>query len=286
MNDVEVWHGDCRELMARIPDGSIDAIICDPPYPCISREYGRMTEVDWHAMMRVVVAESRRVLRPTGSAVFVLQPNSERVGRMRAWLWEFMAWTAREWNQVRDMWWWNTAALPMGGCERKYGLCRPSLRACVWLGESDCHRDQEAVLWTESAVNKAQRLSDRFDNSIKRFPSTQLRRKQITGLAEIRGGTTPFNVLPIGNARGPDSAGAHGHGAGTPIQLADWWVRYITRDDDTVLDPFAGSGTIPLAAFRRHRRTIAIEKEAKYVDIIRRRLDAAREKTALFDPIA
>jgi site-specific DNA-methyltransferase (adenine-specific) len=32
MNDVEVWQGDCRELMARIPEGGVDAIVTDPPY--------------------------------------------------------------------------------------------------------------------------------------------------------------------------------------------------------------------------------------------------------------
>ena len=78
-----------------------------------------------------VVEQSRRVLKPSGSAVFILQPNSERVGRMRPWLWEFLAWTARRWNQVQDAWWWNTAALPLGG---EIGLMRPSLKTCVWLG--------------------------------------------------------------------------------------------------------------------------------------------------------
>ena len=51
----------------------------------------RMTEAAWHEMMRGVVAECRRVLKPSGSAVFVLQPNSERVGRDRYGL-EFMVW--------------------------------------------------------------------------------------------------------------------------------------------------------------------------------------------------
>lgn len=32
MEDVELWQGDCLELMDRIPDGSVDCIICDLPY--------------------------------------------------------------------------------------------------------------------------------------------------------------------------------------------------------------------------------------------------------------
>lgn len=37
MNDIELWHGDCLELMKDIPDGSIDMILCDLPYGVTSR---------------------------------------------------------------------------------------------------------------------------------------------------------------------------------------------------------------------------------------------------------
>ena len=128
MSRWTMHHGDCLEWMRTLPDKSVDAIVSDPSYPEISRDYGRLSEPEWHVLMRGVVEQSRRVLKPSGSAVFILQPNSERVGRMRPWLWEFLAWTAREWNQVQDAWWWNTAALPLGG---EIGLMRPSLKACV-----------------------------------------------------------------------------------------------------------------------------------------------------------
>ena len=31
-DDIELLHGDCTQLLSKIPDGSIDAIITDPPY--------------------------------------------------------------------------------------------------------------------------------------------------------------------------------------------------------------------------------------------------------------
>ena len=37
-----------------------------------------MTEEEWHDLMRVVVAEGRRVLKPTGSMVVVFSPTSRR----------------------------------------------------------------------------------------------------------------------------------------------------------------------------------------------------------------
>ena len=34
MNSIELWHGDCLELMTNIPDGSVDLVLTDPPYLC------------------------------------------------------------------------------------------------------------------------------------------------------------------------------------------------------------------------------------------------------------
>lgn len=36
VNDIELWHGDCLELMKDIPDKSIDLIVTDPPYKTIT----------------------------------------------------------------------------------------------------------------------------------------------------------------------------------------------------------------------------------------------------------
>jgi hypothetical protein len=103
-NPVTLVEGEALDLLRALPSASIDSVVTDPPYPCIDREYGRWTEAEWFALMDPVVEECRRVLKPTGSAVFVLQPNSERVGRMRTWLWEFMAKWGREWGMVQDAW--------------------------------------------------------------------------------------------------------------------------------------------------------------------------------------
>jgi len=122
-----VVEGDSRTELAKIETSSIDAVITDPPYAEIDRPYGRLTESDWHSLMDEVIREVRRVLRPTGSAVFVLQPNSEHVGSMRPWLWEFIAKYSREWNLIQDVYWWNFATPPTVHCQAKNGLMRPSV---------------------------------------------------------------------------------------------------------------------------------------------------------------
>lgn len=268
-----VYQGDCREVMATLDSASVDAVVCDPPYAEIDRPYGRLTEPDWHELMDNVIEQVRRVLKPCGSAVFILQPNSERVGRMRPWVFEFMAKWARQWNMVQDAWWWNHCTPPTIHCHRNRGLMRPSLKACVWLGESNCYRNQDAVLWTESMGNAAKRNGDR---ALRKMPSGMtMRDDRCCRVALDRGGVTPFNVLPMKGA-GIEKGS---HGAATPIALADWWTRYICVDGGTILDPFCGSGTMGVAATIQHKDFIGIDKESQYVDSARARIAAAVPKT-------
>lgn len=271
--DYWLMEGDCVERMNEIPDGSVDAIICDPPYPEIDRDYGRMSEADWHEMMRKVVIESRRILTPEGSAVFILQPNYETPGRMRLWLWEFLVWAGREWGLVQDVYWWNLAAMPTQGCQRTIGLMRSSVKMCLWFGSPDCYRDQSSVLWSESASNMAARASGRIKNEIVKIRSNSKKsdnRNTLMNTCVDRGGSTPFNLLPIrgGGHRNP----CQGHGAATSNDVADWWIRYISKPGEVVCDPFMGSGTIPIAALMRKRRAIGIEKMPKYFALSERRI--------------
>ena len=97
------------------------------------------------------------------------------------------------------------------------------------------------------------------------------------------GGVTPFNVLPMGGCnRWADGGGSHGHGASTPLPLMRWWTRYICPPGGVVLDPFAGSGTMGIAALREGRSAVLIERKPEYLDIIRRRLDGERAQSPLF----
>ena len=77
-----IHHGDCLDVIGTLPSASFDAIITDPPYPGIKREYGYWEPDEWLGMMRTLVPELRRVLKTSGSCVMVLQPNSERVGQI------------------------------------------------------------------------------------------------------------------------------------------------------------------------------------------------------------
>jgi len=200
------------------------------------------------------------------------------VGKMRGWLWEFMAWVCREWNMVQDVWWWNIAVMPSGGAT-KHGLTRQGLKACVWCGESSCYRDQEKVLWTESERNALRRKHERFDGR-KTYPSGHSVSVSIFNAAIQRGGVTPFNILPIPNTNSANSSGTNIHGANTPLKLIDWWMRYIVPPGSVVVDPFVGSGTMPVAAIKNRCHFFGCDTVQEYVDIANKRIEKARLEMA------
>jgi DNA modification methylase len=268
--------GDCLDILPTIPDQSVDAVITDPPYPHIKRDYGYWTTAQWWEMIvEGVISEVRRILKPTGSAVFILQPNSEKVGKMRGWLWEFMAWVCREWNMVQDAWWWNTSALTTGlSTPRERGLMRASLKACVWCGGSDCYRDQEKALWLESHGNAYRRsIAKRFDRD--ETPSGQGSSNVARFATLQRGGVTPFNVFPIPRGGG-DSQETNGHGGSTPPKLLDWWTRYIVPPGGLIVDPFIGSGTMAIAAIKNRCRFFGCDTVPEYIDIAKERIAKAQ----------
>lgn len=219
-------------------------------------------------MMHTVISECRRVLTPTGSAVIILQPNYDNVGRMRLWPWEFVIWAAKEWNLIQDVYWFAPDALPSSGTDRKTRLLKASVKWCVWLGSSGCYRNQDGVLRTPSdPVTTRQRPDD-----AKSGPSGRSRRcGRMNATAIERGGTVPPNCLIV--PKGGGSPGSEDHPAVTPQALCDWWMRYLLPAGGVALDCFAGSGTSLIAALDHGAsRVIGIEKEKRYVEIARRRV--------------
>ena len=78
---VTLIHGDCRSKLKNIASKSVDVVLCDPIYPGIGREYGRVSEDEWLALMRETVKQCRRILKAKGSAVFIIQPNFDTLAR-------------------------------------------------------------------------------------------------------------------------------------------------------------------------------------------------------------
>lgn len=65
----------------------------------------------------------------------------------------------------------------------------------------------------------------------------------------------------------------HVHPTEKPVTLLEYFVRMSTNEGDLVVDPFSGSGSTSVAAKNLGRSSIGIEKDDRYIDVSRRRLD-------------
>src|SRR4029453_16894900 len=72
--------------------------------------------------------------------------------------------------------------------------------------------------------------------------------------------------------RGPPPARRAGHPAPFPVELARRAIRLSTWPGETVLDPFAGSGSTLLAARQLGRHAVGIERSERYCELAVRRL--------------
>jgi site-specific DNA-methyltransferase (cytosine-N4-specific) len=85
-------------------------------------------------------------------------------------------------------------------------------------------------------------------------------------------GAIPSNVISLANTQASSPylnycrlKALSPHPARMPISLADFFIRFLTRPGDLVLDPFAGSNTTGVAAEALGRKWISIESESAYV---------------------
>ena len=72
------------------------------------------------------------------------------------------------------------------------------------------------------------------------------------------------------------------HPTQKPIKLMSWCISHIPEPNQTILDPFMGSGTTGVAAVQMGRRFIGIEREPKYFEIACRRIEDAQRQGDFF----
>ena len=86
----------------------------------------------------------------------------------------------------------------------------------------------------------------------------------------------PTNVLHLAT-----ECNNKNHSAAFPEELPEWFIRLFTKEDDWILDPFAGSGTTLFVAKRMFRNSIGIEIIREYYDMIQNQIE--KQPLALFE---
>ncbi len=259
IGDAVLYLGDCRDVLPSL--AGVDAVVTSPPYDA-TRAYGGQELYDW----RPVIAEIAVILPPGGVCV------------------------------------WNVADQVIDGSESGSSF-RQALHAmdCGLRLHDTMIACREGVSFPDSNryhpafeyVFVFSRGAPKCFNGIRDWRNKHAGSPMHGTDRQPDGTTTPINgmgrpVLSEGLRRNwwivynPYTGVTAGHPAPMALSLASDHVTTWTRDGDTVLDPFAGSGTTGVACARLGRRFVGIEIHEPYFDLMCRRIEQAQRQRDLF----
>lgn len=89
----------------------------------------------------------------------------------------------------------------------------------------------------------------------------------------------PTNVLHLAT-----ECNNKNHSAAFPEELPEWFIKLFTKENDTVLDPFMGSGTTLIVANRMRRNSIGVDIIPEYCEMVKKQLRPV--ELYLFEPKA
>ncbi len=263
---TDILLGDCKEVLKTLPDDSVDLIFTSPPYADQRKKtYGGIHPDDYVEWFLPIAAELKRVLKPTGTFILNIKEkvvNGERstyvmelileMRKQQAWLWtEEFIWHKKncypgKWpNRFRDSW----ERLIQFNKNRHFYMNQEAVMVPMgnWsktrlknLSETDKTRDESKV-------------GSGFGKNI----SNWLQREM----------AYPTNVLHLAT-----ECNNKNHSAAFPEGLPEWFIKLFTKEGDTVLDPFMGSGTTNTVAQRMKRNSIGIEIMPEYHEMVENEL--------------
>lgn len=257
MNDIELIHGDCLEVMKNIPNGIVDAVICDLPYGILNRN-NRNAKWDcvipfdrlWEQYERIIKDNGAIVLFGSGMFTAKLMASNEKLWRYNL-IWDkinrptgFLDANRKPLRIHEDICIFYKSQ-PTYNPQFTYGHINHSRgkpeNAAVGGGKNGCYGDFKQ---TETVIT-----NEKYPNSIVRIPKEHK------------------NFL---------------HSTQKPVALIEWLVKTYTNEGDLVLDNTAGSMTTAIACINTNRKCICIEKDDAIFEIGKKRVEDYRKQLKLF----
>lgn len=265
--------GDAAELLRTVPDGSVHAVITSPPFALTTRKrYGNPRQQDYVDWLLGFIPEVTRVLSPAGSLVLEIGGAWQRGTPTRAtYPFELLVRLVEDFglHLAQEFYWFNSARLP--GPARWVTVDRIRVKDSVtpiwWLSKQPWPMaDNRRVL---APYGPAMRRLLRGGDTSGVRPSGH---RVGTGFSRDNRGAIPPNLIvaPHTQSRSPylqhcRRLGLHPHPARSVPQVPEFFIRFLTRPGDLVLDPFAGSNTVGAVAERLGRRWTSFEMRADYL---------------------
>ena len=245
-----LFEGDCLEYMEKIPDGSVDMILCDLPYGMTQNQWDCYIPLEelWKQYKRVIKQNGAIVL--TSNGVFTAKLILSQPGIFKyKWVWE----KSKPTNFL------NAKKQPL----RKYE------DVCVFYKKQPTYHPQ---MTPGEPYDKGVR-KDQLCGNYGDFDPVHVASK---------GERYPTDIIYIKTA---ESEGAVYHPTQKPVELGRYMVRTYTNPGDVVLDNTFGSGSFLVAALMEGRNFIGIEKnenvalfkreEIDYIEVAKKRLKEA-----------
>jgi DNA modification methylase len=257
---------DCLEVLAGIPANTFDLVMTSPPYDGQPKYgNGERYERDWYQNFFLdVTREIFRTLKPHGS--FVLNYRSKRHKDERGTLqYEIVFWLREQGFLFCEDFVWGKPSPPPGRFNR---FLKDAVEYCFQFSKTpDWQFFPENCLtparWDARDRERRKRLAHNYVRV--NAPSGQGRKRVQAGPDWVR----PSNLLMLEPEFSPNPTR---HPARFPIALPRFFINLLTKPNQIVFDPFAGTCTTAVAAEELERRWLVTEIDSRYAGILSRRL--------------
>lgn len=268
--------GDSRQLLADLPDESVNLVITSPPFALQrQKEYGNVEQyeyIDWLAEFGRLVYQK---LRPDGSFVLDLGGAYMKGVPARS-LYNFRI-LIRFCDDLgyclaEDFYWFNPSKLPspIEWVNKRKVRVKDSVNTVWWLSKSVHPKANVSKVLAPYSERMKKLLADP-----EAFYKPRVRPSghDITiGFGKDNGGAIPSNLLQIPNTESSGqytqackTVGVDPHPARFPAALPSFFIKFLTEPGDLVLDIFAGSNTTGSVAEAAGRKWLAFEERIDYV---------------------
>ena len=261
----QIVHADCVEFLQTLGN-SIDLIVTSPPYAdARKKHYDSIKPDDYPAWFHPFQETFWRILKPHGS--FILNMKDKIVEGVRhRYAWRTLkTLSTHGWLCIDDYIWHKKTSMP--------GYWPSRLRD-AWEYMFHLAKDKRPYIDQTAVKIPIARATQHKSNQIsinnhseKVFSSTGSGFTRHLNAWADKALVLPTNVLHL-------STETHNrkHPAVFPVELPAFFIKLLSKPNDRILDPFAGSGTTGIAAIKLGRHCMLIDNKYEYCLVAKERL--------------
>jgi len=280
---IDLIHGDCLEKMKDIPDGSVDLILTDPPYGnMVSEKWDNVGREESTIFFNESIRESYRILRYGGRLILFGSNDTLQYFYNHQFLHRELLVVAKDVKKVSagrntKQYKQHVNCTEYIHVNTKYA--REYTRKLLLQNQGDMSskeineklgvKSNGGGMWSiYTGNNKCNQVptKEKWDKFRSIFPD----------LPKYESFEEVFNIeMGLGNVFTNYDFNFKGrlHPTQKPINLINDIITRYTRNGDTVLDFTMGSGTTGVACKNLNRNFIGIEKDEKYFNIAKQRIE-------------